>query len=48
VFDAELHDRLCREVIDADPEVPGYTLINILAQEQARELLADSSDYFGD
>lgn len=48
VFDAELHDRLCREVIDADPEVPGYTLINILAQEQARELLADSNDYFGD
>lgn len=48
VFDAELHDRLCREVIDADPEVPGFTLINTLAQERARVLLADSDDYFGD
>lgn len=48
VFNAELHDRLCREVIDADPEAPGLTLINTLAQEKARALLADSSDYFGD
>jgi hypothetical protein len=48
VFDAELHDRLCQEVIDADPEAPGLTLINTLAQEKARALLADSSDYFGD
>jgi hypothetical protein len=48
VFDADLHDRLCREVIDADPVVPGLTLANTLAQEQARELLADSNDYFGD
>ncbi len=37
VFDADLHDRLCREVIDADPVVPGLTLANTLAQEKARE-----------
>ena len=48
VFDAELHDRLCQEVIDADPEAPGLTLSNTLAQEKARALLADSKDYFGD
>lgn len=48
VFDSELHDRLCREVIEADPETPGLTLINTLAQEQARALLAESNDYFGD
>jgi hypothetical protein len=48
VFDAELHDRLCQEVIDADPAAPGLTLINTLAQEKAKALLADSNDYFGD
>ncbi len=48
VFDSELHDSLCQEVIDADPVAPGMTLINTLAQEKARALLADSSDYFGD
>lgn len=48
VFDQELYDRVCREVIEADPEVPGLTLINSLAQERARVLLADSDDYFGD
>jgi hypothetical protein len=48
VFDRELYDRLCQEVIEADPEVPGLTLANSLAQEKARVLLADSEDYFGD
>jgi len=48
VFDSELHDRLCREVIEADPESPGLTLVNTLAQEKARALLADSEYYFGD
>ena len=46
VFDRELHDRLLQEVIDADPDVPGMTLTNLMAQERARELLADSNDYF--
>ncbi len=46
VFDQELHDRLLNEVIAADPRAPGFTLINTLAQQQARELLATSKDYF--
>lgn len=48
VFDRELHDRLCREVIEADAEAPGLTLVNTLAQAEARSLLADSADYFGE
>ena len=48
VFDRELHDRLCREVIDADPEAPGMTLVNTMAQDRAKWLLEDSQDYFGE
>ncbi len=48
VFDQELHDRLCREVIDADPEAPGLTLVNTIAQGEAVALLETSEDYFGD
>ena len=47
-FDRELHDRLCQEVIAANPVHPGLTLSNTLAQDEARKLLADSQDYFGD
>ncbi len=46
VFDRELHDRLLNEVLKARPDVPGYTLGNTLAQQQARELLDSSEDYF--
>lgn len=46
VFDQELHDRLLNEVLAADPRAEGFTLINTLAQQQARELLATSKDYF--
>jgi hypothetical protein len=46
VFDRELHDRLLGEVLDAEPRVPGLTLSNVLAREQARELLAGAEDYF--
>ncbi len=48
VFDRELHDRLCREVVEADPVEEGLTLSNTLAQEEARRLLDDSQLYFGD
>jgi hypothetical protein len=48
VFDRELHDRLCREVIEADPVAPDLTLTNTMAQEEARQLLGSSEDYFGD
>lgn len=46
VFDRALHDRLLEEVLAADPRAPGFTLINTLAQQQARELLATSGEYF--
>ena len=46
VFDRPLHDRLLHEVLEADPEAPGLTLSNTLAQEQARRLLADADEYF--
>lgn len=45
-YDRELHDRLLGEVLQADPKVPGLTLSNTLAQQQARQLLNDSDDYF--
>ena len=46
VFDRPLHDRLLREVMDADPNAPGLTLANTLAREQALLLLDDADDYF--
>lgn len=46
LYERELHDRLLREVLAADPEVPGYTLTNVLAQREARRLLATADDYF--
>jgi hypothetical protein len=45
-FDRELHDRLLQEVLKTKPNIPGYTLINTLAQKQARELLDNADDYF--
>lgn len=48
VFNRDLHDRLCREVIEADPVAPGLTLANTIAQEEARELLGSSEEYFGE
>ncbi|MDH4015412.1 MAG: TRAP transporter TatT component family protein, partial [Chromatiales bacterium] len=46
VYDRELHDRLLGEVLAADPDVPGLTLFNVLAQRQAEILLASADDYF--
>lgn len=48
VFDRPLHDRLCTEVLQADPDIPGLTLSNTLARQEAEKLLADSDDYFGE
>jgi len=45
-FDRELHDRLLQEVLKAEATIPGYTLINTLAQKQAQELLDNADDYF--
>ena len=46
LFDRDLHDRLLEEVIAAPVEVPGRTLFNVLAKQDAVELLATSADYF--
>ena len=46
VFDRELHDRLLNEVVDAEPESPGLTLVNGVAKQRAVELLEDADDYF--
>jgi hypothetical protein len=46
LYDRELHDRLLHEVLAADPEVPGSTLLNVLAQRQAVVLLETADDYF--
>jgi hypothetical protein len=46
VFDRELHDRLLQEVLGASPKAPGQTLMNVLAQQQARELLDSADQYF--
>jgi hypothetical protein len=46
IFDRDLHDRLLKEVLDTNPAVPGYTLVNTYAQKQARQLLESAEDYF--
>ncbi|MDX1508445.1 MAG: TRAP transporter TatT component family protein [Woeseiaceae bacterium] len=46
LYERELHDRLLNEVIAADPEEDGLTLLNVLAQEDAAQLLAEADDYF--
>ncbi len=46
VFDRTLHDRLVSEVLTADPVQPGLTLMNTLAQREARALQASADSYF--
>jgi hypothetical protein len=46
VFDKELHDKLLNEAIAADPHAPGLTLINVIAQAQAKQLLESGKDFF--
>ncbi|MBW2605351.1 MAG: TRAP transporter TatT component family protein [Deltaproteobacteria bacterium] len=46
MFDQKLHDRLLNEVLEAEADVPGYTLGNTLAQQRARELIKSGKDYF--
>ena len=46
MYERELHDRLLQEVLQADPQVPGLTLTNVLAQQDALELLRSADDYF--
>lgn len=46
VFDRELHDSLLQEVLAAPTEAPDLTLLNTMAQERARKLLASAVSYF--
>lgn len=46
VFDKNLHDRLLGEVLAANPNVPGMTLTNVVAQQRAAALLTESDEYF--
>ncbi len=46
VFDQQLHDRLLEQVLEAPAEAPGYTLFNVLAKQEAQQLLATSQEYF--
>jgi hypothetical protein len=45
-YNRELHDRLLHEVLDADAVAPGLTLSNVLAKQQAKELLGNAENYF--
>ena len=46
LFDRDLHDKLLRQVLDKDPDISGYTLVNTYAQKQARQLLESADEYF--
>lgn len=46
MFDRELHDGLLQEVMAADVQAPGLTLMNTVAKERAQQLLDSGDDYF--
>ena len=46
LYDRELHDRLLGEVVASSPYANGYTLTNVLAQDEAASLLAEADEYF--
>jgi hypothetical protein len=46
VFNQPLHDLLLNEVLNAEPRSKGFTLTNMLAQKQAKELLTSGKEYF--
>ncbi len=46
VFDQDLHDRLLKEVLSANGNEPGLTLINTLAKKRGRQLLEESEEFF--
>jgi len=46
VFNRELHDQLLNEVLKADPVIEDFTLMNIMAQALAKQLLENADDYF--
>lgn len=46
IFDKELHHQLLTQVLSANPQQEGLTLMNSWAQEQAQMLLDDENEYF--
>lgn len=46
VFDRELHDQLLNDVLNSDVHEDGLTLMNTVAQQQAKELLESADEYF--
>lgn len=46
LYDRELNDQLCTEILGASPYADGYTLTNVMAQEEALVLCAEADDYF--
>jgi len=46
LYERELHDRLLQEVLGSDPQADGFTMSNMLAQEEAQQLLDSADDYF--
>ena len=46
LFNRKLHDRLLHEVVAADPVAPDLTLMNIIAQKKAADLLNSADEYF--
>ena len=46
MFNQELHDQLLNDVLKTEPRSKGFTLMNMLAHEQAKELLVSGKEYF--
>lgn len=46
LYERELHDRLLTEVMEADPHKDGFVLSNVMAQEEAAQLLREADEYF--
>ena len=46
LFDRNLHDKLLKQVLEQDPDIPGYTLVNTYAQQQAKKMLESADEYF--
>jgi TRAP transporter T-component len=46
VFDKKLHDQLLEEVLKEEPGDSALTLMNVLAQREAKRLLTSAEDYF--
>jgi len=46
LYDRDLNDQLCSEILSASPYADGYTLTNVMAKEEAAVLCAGADDYF--